>query len=90
MTSSISIFVKIAFSFGIGISNHLQLTVYSNSDTLVTRYIENCINDDYDIITKSNNILRNKVINLIIEYYKTNLDINFNINSNDVLNKIFK
>ena len=68
----------------------MQLTVYSNSDTLVTRYIENCINDDYDIITKSNNILRNKVINLIIEYYKTNLDINFNINSNDVLNKIFK
>ena len=82
--------IKLSHHFGIGISNHLQLTVYSNSDTLVTRYIENCINDDYDIITKSNNILRNKVINLIIEYYKTNLDINFNINSNDVLNKIFK
>ena len=82
--------IKLSDYFGVGISNHKQLIVYNESDTLVCRYIDKCINDDYDIIIKSNNILRNKVINLITEYYKNNLDINFNINSNDVLSKIFK
>ena len=82
--------IKLSDYFGVGISNHKQLIVYSESEKLICKYIDKCINDDYDIIIKSNNILRNKVINLITEYYKNNLDINFNINSNDVLSKIFK
>lgn len=82
--------IKLSYYYGVGISNHKQLTVYDGSDVIISKYIDQCINDDYDIITKSNNILRNKVINLIIEYYKNNLDINFNINSNNVLNEIFK
>ena len=34
--------------------------------------------------------LRNNVINLIIEYYSSNLDINLKLKSNDVLQQIFK
>ena len=86
----IKFLIKLSYYYGVGISNHAQLTVYYDSDRIICKYIDQCINDDYDIITKSNNILRNKVINLIIEYYKNNLDINFNINSNNVLNEIFK
>ncbi len=86
----IKFLLKLSYFFGVRISNHKQLTAYNESDKLISKYIDKCINDDYDIIIKSNNILRNKVINLIVEYYKNNLDINFNINSNDILNKIFK
>ena len=51
--------------------------------------IEECINNDYEVKIKSNNILRNNVINLIIEYYSRNLDVNIKLNSTSVLKEIF-
>ena len=52
-------------------------------------FIEECINNDYEVKIKSNNILRNNVINLIIEYYSRNLDVNIKLNSTSILKEIF-
>ena len=45
--------------------------------------------NSYEVKIKSNNILRNNVINLIIDYYSRNLDININLNSTNILKEIF-
>ena len=86
----IQFLLKLSNHFGFGISDVKQLVNYNKMDPLMIDYIYKCINNNYDIIIKSNNNLRNNVINLIIEYYSSNLDINLKLKSNDVLQQIFK
>tara|TARA_S200000501_G_scaffold378714_1_gene443000 strand:+ start:1486 stop:2151 length:666 start_codon:yes stop_codon:yes gene_type:complete len=86
----IKFLIKLSNHFGFGIYDGKQLQNYSKMDPILIDYINKCINNNYDFIIKSNNNFRNNVINLIIEYYRINLDINLNIKSNDVLQQIFK
>ena len=86
----IQFLLKLSNHFGFGISDVKQLVNYNKMDPLMLDYIDKCINNNYDIIIKSNNNLRNNVINLIIEYYRSNLDINLNIKSNDIIQQVFK
>ena len=86
----IQFLLKLSYHFGFSISDGKQLANYKKMDPLLIEYIDKCINNNYDFIIKSNNNLRNNVINLIIEYYRSNLDINLNIKSNDILQQVFK
>ena len=72
--------------FDIGKSKHLT---GENVEDDINLFVDACINNSYEVNIKSNNILRNNVINLIIEHYSRNLDININLNSTNILKEIF-
>ena len=54
------------------------------------KYVDSCIKNNYDIKINSNNILRNKVINLLLKYFSNNLEITISLKSANVLKEIFK
>ena len=84
----IQFLIKFSKYYGIDILDHSQMTGTKNKNDIGT-FIEECINNDYEVKIKSNNILRNNVINLIIEYYSRNLDVNIKLNSTSILKEIF-
>ncbi len=80
--------LKLSKHFGIGIFAPAQLSEIDLGRDLFF-YIENCIKNSYEVKISSNNKLRNKVINLLIEFYSRNLDINIKLKSTEVLREIF-
>lgn len=76
--------------FGFELSSSKQISRFTTLNLETTKYIDDCIKNNYDIKIDSNNILRNKVINLLIEYYSRCLDINIKLKSITVLKNIFK
>ena len=84
----IQFLIKLSKYFGIDIGNSKHLTGENVKDD-VSLFVDACINNSYEVKIKSNNILRNNVINLIIEHYSRNLDININLNSTNILKEIF-
>ena len=80
--------IKLSKFYGIDIGNSSHLTGKDDKDE-INLFIEKCINNAYEVNIKSNNILRNNVINLIIEHYSRNLDVNINLNSTNILKDIF-
>lgn len=84
----IQFLIKLSTYFGIDIGNSKHLTGENVKDD-INLFVDACINDSYEVKIKSNNILRNNVINLIIEHYSRNLDININLNSTNILKEIF-
>lgn len=84
----IQFLIKLSKYFGIDIGNSKHLTGENVKDD-INLFVDTCINNSYEVKIKSNNILRNNVINLIIEHYSRNLDININLNSTNILKEIF-
>ena len=84
----IQFLIKLSKYFGIDIGNSKHLTAENVKDD-INLFVDACINNTYEVKIKSNNILRNNVINLIIEHYSRNLDININLNSTNILKEIF-
>ena len=84
----IQFLIKLSKYLGIDIGNSKHLTGENVNDD-INLFIDACINNSYEVKIKSNNILRNNVINLIIEHYSRNLDININLNSTNILKEIF-
>lgn len=84
----IQFLIKLSKYFGIDIGNSKHLTGENVKDD-INLFVDTCINNSYEVKIKSNNILRNNVINLIIEHYSRNLDININLNSTKILKEIF-
>jgi DNA repair protein RecO (recombination protein O) len=84
----IQFLIKLSKYFGIDIGNSKHLTDENLKDD-INLFVDACINNSYEVKIKSNNILRNNVINLIIEHYSRNLDININLNSTNILKEIF-
>ncbi len=84
----IQFLIKLSKYLGIDIGNSKHLTG-ENVNNDINLFIDACINNSYEVKIKSNNILRNNVINLIIEHYSRNLDININLNSTNILKEIF-
>lgn len=84
----IQFLIKLSKFYGIDIGNSSHLTGKDDKDE-INLFIEKCINNAYEVNIKSNNILRNNVINLIIEHYSRNLDVNINLNSTNILKDIF-
>ena len=84
----IQFLIKLSKFYGIAIGNSSDLSIKTDKDE-INLFIEECINHSYEVKIKSNNILRNNVINLIIEHYSRNLDVNINLNSTSVLKEIF-
>lgn len=84
----IQFLIKLSKYFGIDIGNSKHLTGENVKDD-INLFVDMCINNSYEVKIKSNNILRNNVINLIIEHYSRNLDININLNSTNILKEIF-
>ena len=80
--------IKLSKLYGIDIGNSTNLNG-KDGKAEINLYIDECINNGYEVKIKSNNILRNNVINLIIEHYSRNLDININLNSTNILKEIF-
>ena len=85
----IQFLIKLSKYYGIDIISSDQLIVLNNTDQLLVDFIQNCIDESYQGNINSNNILRNKVINLIIEYFSIHLEINIKLKSTDVLKEIF-
>jgi len=85
----IQFLIKLSKYYGIDIISSDQLIVLNNKDQLLVDFIQNCIDESYQGNINSNNILRNKVINLIIEYFSIHLEINIKLKSTDVLKEIF-
>ncbi len=84
----IQFLIKLSKYFGIDIGNSKHLAGENVKDD-INLFVDACINNSYEVKIKSNNILRNNVINLIIEHYSRNLDININLNSTNILKEIF-
>ena len=84
----IQFLIKLSKYLGIDIGNSKHLTGENVNDD-INLFIDACIKNSYEVKIKSNNILRNNVINLIIEHYSRNLDININLNSTNILKEIF-
>ena len=84
----IQFLIKFSKYHGIDIIDSVQLSGNKDRNAINT-LIKECVKNSYKVKIKSNNILRNNVLNLIIEYYSRNLDININLNSIKVLKKIF-
>ena len=84
----IQFLIKLSKYFGIDIGNSKHLTAENVKDD-INLFVDACINNSYEVKIKSNNILRNNVINLIVEHYSRNLDININLNSTNILKEIF-
>ena len=84
----IQFLIKLSKYFGIDIGNSKHL-IGENVKDDINLFVDACINNRYEVKIKSNNILRNNVINLIIEHYSRNLDININLNSTNILKEIF-
>ena len=84
----IQFLIKLSKYFGIDIGNSKHLTGENVKDD-INLFVDACINNSYEVKIKSNNILRNNVINLIVEHYSRNLDININLNSTNILKEIF-
>tara|TARA_B100000579_G_C22836904_1_gene859334 strand:+ start:444 stop:1106 length:663 start_codon:yes stop_codon:yes gene_type:complete len=84
----IQFFIKLTKFYGIDLIESNQL----NNSELITEldsYIDKCIKNNYEVKINSNNILRNKVLNLITEYYSRHLDVNIKLKSTSVLKEIF-
>ncbi|MAR84868.1 MAG: DNA repair protein RecO [Cytophagia bacterium] len=86
----IQFLLKFLKFFGFELSSSMQISRFDSLNLETTTFIDQCIKNKYDIKIDSNNILRNKVINLLIEYYSRCLDININLKSTTVLKNIFK
>tara|TARA_B100000674_G_scaffold31027_1_gene21903 strand:+ start:3318 stop:3980 length:663 start_codon:yes stop_codon:yes gene_type:complete len=84
----IQFFIKLTKFYGIDILSSTQLSPSGSEDELL-RFIDHCINKNYEVKYNSNNILRNKVLNLLTEYYSRHMDINIKLNSTEVLKEIF-
>ena len=84
----IQFLIKLSKLYGIDIGNSTNLNG-KDGKAEINLYIDECINNGYEVKIKSNNILRNNVINLIVEHYSRNLDININLNSTNILKEIF-
>ncbi len=81
--------IKLSRYYGIDIISSDQLNNSNYSEKQLNEYIQKCIDGGYKVNINSNNILRNKVINLIIEYFSIHLEINIKLKSTDVLKEIF-
>ena len=86
----IQFLIKFSRLCGFEITKSNQLTDLGTAENDVTKYLDSCIKNNYDIKIKSNNILRNKVINLLLKYFSKNLEIRISFNSANVLKEIFK
>ena len=86
----IQFLLKFLKFFGFELSSSKQISRFDSLNIETTTFIDQCIKNKYDIKIDSNNILRNKVINLLIEYYSRCLDIKINLKSTTVLRNIFK
>jgi len=75
--------------YGIDIISYDQLNSSNYSEVPLNEFIQKCIEGSYKGNINSNNILRNKVINLIIEYFSSHLEINIKLKSTEVLKEIF-
>ena len=84
----IQFFLKLTKYYGIDIDNPNQLCTTGLSSKLFS-YIDKCIISNYEVKIYSNNILRNKVLNLITEYYSKHMDISIKLKSTAVLKEIF-
>ena len=84
----IQFFLKLTKYYGIDIDNPNQLCTTGLSSKLFS-YIDKCIISNYEVKIYSNNILRNKVLNLITEYYSKHMDISIKLKSRTVLKEIF-
>lgn len=84
----IQFFIKLTKFYGIDILSSSQLTP-SGAEDKISRFIDHCINKNYEVKYNSNKILRNKVLNLLTEYYSRHMDINIKLNSTVVLKEIF-
>ena len=85
----IQFLIKLSKYYGIDIISLDQLIVSNNTDKVLDDFVQKCIDENYQGNINSNNILRNKVINLIIEYFSIHLEINIKLKSTDVLKEIF-
>ena len=85
----IQFLIKLSKYYGIDIISLDQLIVSNNTDKVLDEFVQKCIDESYQGNINSNNILRNKVINLIIEYFSIHLEINIKLKSTDVLKEIF-
>jgi len=81
--------IKLSRYYGIDIISSDQLNNSNYSEKQLNEYIQKCIDGGYKVNINSNNILRNKVINLIIEYFSQHLEINIKLKSTEVLKEIF-
>ena len=86
----IQFLIKFARLCGFEITKSNQLTDLGIAENDLKKYVDSCIKNNYDIKINSNNILRNKVINLLLKYFSVNLDIRISLNSANVLKEIFK
>ena len=84
----IQFFLKLTKYYGIDIDYPNQLCTTGLSSKLFS-YIDKCIISNYEVKIYSNNILRNKVLNLITEYYSKHMDIIIKLKSTTVLKEIF-
>ena len=85
----IQFLIKLSKYYGIDIISLDQLIVSNNTDKELDDFVQKCIDESYQGNINSNNILRNKVINLIIEYFSIHLELNIKLKSTDVLKEIF-
>ena len=85
----IQFLIKLSKYYGIDIISLDQLIVSNNTDKVLDEFVQKCIDESYQGNINSNNILRNKVINLIIDYFSIHLEINIKLKSTDVLKEIF-
>tara|TARA_B100000959_G_scaffold245503_1_gene270214 strand:+ start:926 stop:1591 length:666 start_codon:yes stop_codon:yes gene_type:complete len=85
----IQFLIKLSKYYGIDIISLDQLIVSNNTDKVLDDFVQKCIDENYQGNINSNNILRNKVINLIIEYFSIHLELNIKLKSTDVLKEIF-
>ena len=85
----IQFLIKLSRYYGIDIISYDQLNSSNYSEVPLNEFIQKCIEDSYKGNINSNNILRNKVINLIIEYFSSHLEINIKLKSTEVLKEIF-
>ena len=85
----IQFLIKLSKYYGIDIISLDQLIVSNNTDKVLDEFVQKCIDESYQGNINSNNILRNKVINIIIEYFSIHLEINIKLKSTDVLKEIF-
>jgi len=81
--------IKLSRYYGIDIISSDQLNNSNYSEKQLNEYIQKCIDGGYKVNINSNNIFRNKVINLIIEYFSQHLEINIKLKSTEVLKEIF-
>ena len=85
----IQFLIKLSRYYGIDIISYNQLNKSNYSEMQLNEFIQKCIEGSYKGNINSNNILRNKVINLIIEYFSNHLEINIKLKSTEVLKEIF-